>query len=205
MAEIQRKIGIMGGTFDPIHIGHLVTAEAVRMDYGLDEVLFIPAANPPHKQRGRVTQARHRYIMTLLATYSNPHFSVSDIELERPGLSYSIDTVEALLTEYGAQTEFYFIVGADAVKELDTWHDIDRLFTLCHFIAATRPGCIWSLEDAVRRFGERGRERIHRLATPELEISSTDIRERVRQGHSIQYIVPEAVEKYIKKEGLYTA
>lgn len=203
MADLKRKIGIMGGTFDPIHTGHLVTAEAVRIEYGLERVLFIPAANPPHKQKSHVTSATQRYIMTVMATYSNPYFYASAIELERPGLSYSIDTLGALIEEYGDETDFYFITGADAVADLPTWYRIDELLELCYFIAATRPGCVYSLDDIIQEFGPRGQERIRRLATPELEISSTDIRERVKQGRSIKYIVPESVESYILKEGLY--
>ncbi|EAX48087.1 nicotinate (nicotinamide) nucleotide adenylyltransferase [Thermosinus carboxydivorans Nor1] len=203
MAEGKTRIGIMGGTFDPIHIGHLVTAEAVRIEFGLDKVLFIPAANPPHKQHAQVTPAIHRYIMTVMATYSNPSFFVSPIELERPGPSYTIDTVRALIDQYGEKSDFYFITGADAIADLPTWKDIDELLGLCHFVAATRPGCISMIDAVIRRFGAKGRQRIHRLATPELEISSTDIRERVKLGRSIKYIVPESVEQYILKEGLY--
>ncbi|MPN21413.1 putative nicotinate-nucleotide adenylyltransferase [bioreactor metagenome] len=193
----------MGGTFDPIHIGHLVTAEAVRIEYSLDKVIFIPAANPPHKQELQVTPAIHRYIMTIMATYSNPYFYVSDIELARPGLSYTIDTVSHLVNQFGAQTDFYFITGADAIQDLPTWEKVDQLLEMCHFIAATRPGCISTLDNVIKHFGLQGRRRIHRLATPELEISSTDIRERVKTGRSIKYIVPESVESYIFKEGLY--
>lgn len=203
MSDLKRKIGIMGGTFDPIHTGHLVTAEAVRIEYGLEQVLFIPAANPPHKQNSQVTSAIHRYIMTVMATYSNPYFYASPIELERPGLSYTIDTLGALIEQYGDKTDFYFITGADAVCDLPTWYHIDQLLDLCYFIAATRPGCICSLDEVIKQFGDKGRQRIQRLATPELEISSTDIRERVQQGRSIKYIVPESVESYILKEGLY--
>ncbi|MDD4601452.1 putative nicotinate-nucleotide adenylyltransferase [bioreactor metagenome] len=199
----KRRIGIMGGTFDPIHIGHLVTAEAVRIEYGLEKVLFIPAGNPPHKQDSNVTPAMHRYIMTVMATYSNPHFCVLPIELERLGPSYTIDTVKELICLYGGQTDLYFITGADAIHDLPTWEKIDELIGLCHFVGATRPGCIRKLDDVIKRFGSLGRKRIHRLATPELEISSTDIRERVRKGRSIKYIVPESVESYIQKEGLY--
>ena len=203
MSDLKRKIGIMGGTFDPIHTGHLVTAEAVRIEYGLEKVLFIPAANPPHKQHSKVTPAMHRYIMTVMATYSNSYFHVSPIELERPGLSYTIDTLLALIEKYGEKTEFYFIIGADTVADLPTWRHIDQLLELAYFIAATRPGCICSLDDIITKFGNIGQKKIQRLATPELEISSTDIRERVRQGRSIKYIVPESVESYIFKEGLY--
>ncbi|WP_425060641.1 putative nicotinate-nucleotide adenylyltransferase [Sporomusa carbonis] len=203
MSHTKTKIGIMGGTFDPIHIGHLVTAEAVRIEYNLDKVLFVPASNPPHKQGSLVTPAIHRYIMTVMATYSNPHFFVSGIELERSGLSYTIDTVRALIDCYGANTEFYFITGADAVKDLPSWREIENLLDLCYFVAATRPGCISYIDEVIKQFGAKGRRSIHRLATPELEISSTDIRERVKKGRSIKYIVPESVEDYIYKEGLY--
>lgn len=204
MSDAKRKIGIMGGTFDPIHTGHLVTAEAVRIEYGLDQVLFIPASNPPHKQDSQVTAANHRYIMTVMATSSNPYFYVSPIELERPGLSYTIDTVMALIEKYGDRNEFYFITGADTVQDLPTWKHIDRLLNLCYFVAADRPGCVGCFDDIIGQLGENGRDRIQRLPTPELEISSTDIRERIKQGRSIKYIVPENVESYILKEGLYS-
>jgi nicotinate-nucleotide adenylyltransferase len=199
----KHKLGIMGGTFDPIHIGHLVTAEAVRNEFQLEKVIFIPAGNPPHKQGSQVTNSWHRYVMTVMATYSNPYFSVSPIELERQGPSYTIDTVKALLNDYGQQTEFYFIIGADTVCELHTWRHINDLFKLCQFVAATRPGSRCSVDQVIDHFGTNGQNRIQRLATPELEISSTDIREKVRSGRSIKYIVPESVEMYIKKEGLY--
>ena len=205
MANLKRKIGIMGGTFDPIHTGHLVTAEAVRIEYGLEKVLFIPAANPPHKQTSQITPAMQRYLMTVMATYSNAHFYVSPIEIERPGLSYTVDTLRTLIEQYGDKTEFYFIIGADTVIDLPTWYNIDQLLELAYFIAAARPGCSCScsLDEVIEKFGDKGRNKIQRLTTPELEISSTDIRERVRQGRSIKYIVPESVESYILKEALY--
>ncbi|CUH97465.1 putative nicotinate-nucleotide adenylyltransferase [Propionispora sp. 2/2-37] len=199
----KQRIGIMGGTFDPIHIGHLVTAEAVRREYQLEKVLFIPAADPPHKQNLPVTLPMHRYIMTILATYSNIHFAVSRIELDRKGPSYTIDTITELKKQYGLQTELFFITGTDAILELATWKNVDLLLENCHFIAATRPGCGGTLDSVIEYFGEQGRGHIHLLATPELDISSTDIRERVKQGRSIKYIVPENVENYIAKEGLY--
>ncbi|MCE5284301.1 MAG: nicotinate-nucleotide adenylyltransferase [Pelosinus sp.] len=199
----NQRVGIMGGTFDPIHIGHLVIAEAVRIEYLLDKIIFIPAANPPHKQNSCVTDAMARYAMTVLATYSNPYFFVSDIELRRAGPSYSIDTVKALIELYGKQTEFYFITGADTIQEIPTWKDIDDLLNLCNFVATARPGCINSIDNIVSYFGEKGRRRIHRLVTPELEISSTDIRQRIKLGKSIKYIVPESVENYLYKEKLY--
>lgn len=203
MAQINRRIGIMGGTFDPIHMGHLVTAEAVRVEYNLDQVLFIPAANPPHKQEQKVTPAIHRYIMTAMATYSNPYFHVSSIELDRPGPSYTIDTIYELIKICGKNTAIYFITGADAIQEIPTWDRIEELLGLCEFIAATRPGCVPNVDNIRDYFGELGNDRIHKLTTPELEISATDIRERIKKGYSIKYIVPESVENYIIKEGLY--
>ena len=203
MAGTRRRVGIMGGTFDPIHVGHLMTAEAVRNEYHLDKVIFIPAANPPHKQQQQVTPAIHRFMMTVLATCSNPYFEVSSLEMNRPGPSYTIDTIYELVHRFGEDTDFYFITGADAIQEIPTWDRIEELLGLCQFIAATRQGCVPNVDNIKEYFGELGEKRIHRLATPELEISSTDIRDRIRKGYSIKYIVPTAVEQYIYKEGLY--
>ena len=202
--ELQKKrVGILGGTFDPIHVGHLMTAEAVRDEYHLDKVIFIPAAVPPHKQNQDVTEAMHRYVMTVLATCSNPNFEVSDIEMNRPGPSYTIDTIRELLERFGEDTEFYFITGADAIQEIHTWDRIEELLEMCHFIGASRQGCLPDVNQIKASFGELGKRKIHRLETPELEISSTDIRNRIKKGYSIKYIVPTAVEQYIYKQGLY--
>lgn len=202
MAE-KKRVGILGGTFDPIHVGHLMTAEAVRDEYHLNKVIFIPAAVPPHKQNQDVTEAMHRYVMTVLATCSNPNFEVSDIEMNRPGPSYTIDTIRELLERFGEDTEFYFITGADAIQEIHTWDRIEELLEMCHFIGASRQGCLPDVNQIKASFGELGKRKIHRLETPELEISSTDIRNRIKKGYSIKYIVPTAVEQYIYKQGLY--
>ena len=202
MAE-KHHVGIFGGTFDPIHLGHLLTAEAVRDEFGLDKVIFIPAAQPPHKQDQFVTEAHHRLAMTTLATCSNPHFMVSDIELHRDGPSYSRDTLAVLSKLYGSDTEFYFIVGADSLQDLHTWSRPEELLQLCHLIGASRPKVPVDLAEIQSRFGRLGKEKIHVVTTPEIEISSTDIRERLLQGDSIKYLVPEAVEQYIYKEKLY--
>ena len=202
MAE-KKRVGILGGTFDPIHVGHLMTAEAVRDEYHLDKVIFIPAAVPPHKQNQDVTEAMHRYVMTVLATCSNPNFEVFDIEMNRPGPSYTIDTIRELLERFGEDTEFYFITGADAIQEIHTWDRIEELLEMCHFIGASRQGCLPDVNQIKASFGELGKRKIHRLETPELEISSTDIRNRIKKGYSIKYIVPTAVEQYIYKQGLY--
>ena len=202
MTVKQRRIGVMGGTFDPIHTGHLVIAEAVREEYSLDEVLFIPAANPPHKQQQQVTPAAHRLAMTRLATGSNPYFRVSSMEIDRQGLSYTLYTMRELVQQY-AGAEFFFITGADEMRDIQQWYHIDELLQLCHFVAAARPGCVPDITRIQEAFGKLGKARIHELPTLELEISSTDIRSRVRAGRSIRYLVPAVVEEYIYKEGLY--
>lgn len=198
----KKRVGIFGGTFDPIHMGHLIVAETIMDEFHLDKVVFIPAAVPPHKLDKQISPAKHRYMMTMLATCSNPRFQVSDMEMYRQGPSYSRDTLAQLLEEHGRDTEFYFIVGADSVENLHTWNRIDELLTMCHFIGASRPGCMPDMEKIAQRFGPLA-EKIHCLETPELEISSTEIRHRVGQKRTIRYIVPETVEQYIYKEKLY--
>ena len=198
----KKRVGIFGGTFDPIHMGHLIVAETIMDEFHLDKVVFIPAAVPPHKLDRQISPAKHRYMMAMLATCSNPRFQVSDMEMHRQGPSYSRDTLAQLLKEHGSDTEFYFIVGADSVENLHTWNRIDELLTMCHFIGASRPGCMPDMEKIAQRFGSLA-EKIHCLETPELEISSTEIRHRVGQKRTIRYIVPETVEQYIYKEKLY--
>ena len=193
----------MGGTFDPIHIGHLITAEIVRTKCTLDTVLFIPAGSPPHKQGQIVTPSIHRYVMTVLATVSNPHFQVVPLEIERSGLSYTIDTVRRLLDLHGSDSELFCIIGADAVRDLLTWKELDTLLELCWFVAASRPGSMEAVEQVIRQLGDKGRERILQVDTPQIDISATQIRERLHQGLSVQYLLPEPVGSYIEKEGLY--
>ncbi|MBE8950039.1 MAG: nicotinate-nucleotide adenylyltransferase [Quinella sp. 3Q1] len=197
------KIGIMGGTFDPIHLGHLATAEAVRESFSLDEILFIPAARPPHKLGKLVTDEKHRLAMTILATRSNKFFKVSDMELKRTGLSYTLDTINELHKIFGSSTELFFIIGADSLADLFKWHAAKELVAKCHFIATTRQGVDVDFSAVEKFFGAAAREHIHRVTTPGLEISSTDLREKIRLGRSIKYLVPEAVEEYILKEKLY--
>lgn len=197
------KIGIMGGTFDPIHLGHLATAEAVRELFALNEILFIPAARPPHKLGRRVTDERHRLEMVHLATRSNKFFKVSDMELKRTGLSYTLDTMNELHRTFGAATELFFIIGADSLADLSKWHAARELVEKCHFIATTRQGVDIDFSAVEEFFGAAAREHIHRVTTPGLEISSTDLRERIRLRRSIKYLVPEAVEEYILREELY--
>ncbi len=203
MAAEKKRVGIMGGTFDPIHIGHLVIAEAAREQLALSEVIFIPAAQPPHKAGREVAPAEHRLHLVQLATESNPFFRVLDVEMKREGPSYSYDTLRALVETHGESTDFYFIVGGDEMNTILTWHRISELFALCRFAAARRQGAPLSLLEVRERLGEEVLARIHSVQAPELEISSTDIRRRLREGRSIRYLVPEKVEAYICKEGLY--
>ena len=196
------KIGIMGGTFDPIHNGHLVTAEAVRDTLKLDEVLFIPSARPPHKFGKKVTEPEHRLAMTILATYSHTKFRVSTVEIMRSGLSYAVDTIDTLKNEF-KDKEFYFILGADAALELSTWHNANELIEKCKFVVATRQGTDVDIKQIEADFGEIAKGHILRVETPKIEISSTDIRDKIKSGHSIKYLVPDSVEAYIFKEHLY--
>ncbi len=204
MDDNRIKIGIMGGTFDPIHYGHLVTAEAVRYKFNLSKVIFVPSGNPPHKVARVVTNKKDRYIMTVLATVTNPNCEVSTIELNKDGYTYTVDTMKEFRSIYGDDYEFYFITGADAILEILTWKDIDTLLGLCNFVAATRPGfdnkdLYDKLDDIEKRYGTR----IFRVEVPSLAISSTDIRRRVAQGEPIKYLLPEVVERYIQKNHLY--
>ena len=199
------RLGVMGGTFDPIHHGHLVTAEEARVQFGLQGVIFVPNRHPPHKEPSDVTDPEDRYLMTFLATVSNPHFSVSRTEIDRPGPSYTIDTIRALIRQH-PETDLHYITGADAIQQIlrGEWERSADLLGLCQFIAATRPGFVLDLE-TLRRNNCTGRtiENVHGMTIPAMAISSTDIRARVRSGRPIKYLVPEAVESYIAKHNLY--
>ena len=198
----QRRIGIMGGTFDPIHYGHLVTAEVARARFHLDEVIFVPAGSPPHKQNNDITMAWHRYHLTLLATGTNPYFTVSDLELRRQGPSYTIDTIGDVREQglaKGEDREIFFITGADAILEIMTWHRVADLLAQCSFIAATRPG--YQLDHLA--LSPVMAKSIHFMEVPALAISSTDIRRRLASGEPIKYLLPEEVENYIYKYRLY--
>lgn len=201
-----RRIGVMGGTFDPIHYGHLVTAEGASCEFQLERVLFVPAGQPPHKEPGTTSPAAHRYMMTVLATLGNPKFHVSRVDVDRPGPSYTIDTLRLLQAECGEDCELYFITGADAMLEILTWKSAEELLNEWQFIAATRPGFrLEALQAHLGPLWERCRDRIFFLQIPALAISSTDIRQRVREGRSIRYLLPDPVVHYIYKAGLYGA
>lgn len=199
------KLGILGGTFDPIHYGHLVVAEECRARLGLDVVLFIPAGQPPHKRGRIISSAEHRVEMVRLAIASNPGFELSRIEVDRVGPSYTVDTLARLRDEYGPSTRLYFVVGMDALAEILTWHEPVRLISLCQVVAVTRPGFadfdLAALEPAI----PDARRRICVLPAPELRISSSDLRRRVARGLPIKYQVPESVEEYVYRHGLYRA
>lgn len=191
----------MGGTFDPIHYGHLIAAEEARHKFNLSQVSFVPCGIPPHKKDYKVTAAEHRYAMTLLATASNPYFSVSRVEIDRPGPSYAVDTIKIFRKQFGEDVELFFITGLDAVLEVLTWKNPDELVRLCHFIAVTRPG--YDAQKLQEQLPAHYLDRISLLAIPGVDISSTMIRERVRKGEPIRYLTPDAVCDYIAKHRLY--
>lgn len=198
----------MGGTFDPIHIGHLVTAEEALRQFKLDKVIFMPTGSPVHKLGEQVLSAEQRYLMTVIATSSNPCFDVSRLEIDRQGPTYTVDTVDELVSVYKGNVDIYFITGADAVWEILTWHDADRLSDLCSFIAATRPG--YSLDKFARLHihtdkskKKQSKFKVFPMEIPALAISSTDIRKRLKDRRPIRYLVPESIVEYIEKHGFY--
>jgi nicotinate-nucleotide adenylyltransferase len=196
------RLGIMGGTFDPIHFGHLVTAEEALVQFNLDRVLFMPTGNPAFKSGERVTSGEHRYLMTVIATASNADFDVSRMEVDRPGLTYTVDTLVALRDRHGPSTELFFITGADAVWDIVSWKDAEIVADLVTFIAATRPG--YDLDEARRSHESAAtRFRIEYVEVPALAISSTELRRRVAQKRPITYLAPESVVAYIEKHELY--
>jgi nicotinate-nucleotide adenylyltransferase len=195
-----RRLGVMGGTFDPIHHGHLVTAEEARSQFSLDEVVFVPTGQPWMKADREVSPAEDRYLMTVIATSSNPHFWVSRLEIERKGPTYTVDTLQALQEEVGGECELFFITGADAILEIFHWKETEEVLELAHFIAATRPGY------DIARFEKEAptsHPNVSVMDIPALAISSSDIRRRVAAGEPIRYLVPEAVQAYIEKACLY--
>ena len=202
MAVAGKSLGILGGTFDPIHMGHLRMAEHVFQRMELESIVFIPAYVPPHKLGQDFAPAQDRYAMTELAVADNPHFTVSDMELKRTGVSYTIDTIRQLHAQY-EDRELNFIIGADSVAQLHTWHNIEEMLELTRFVAVWRPGYEDAMEELVRHLGEQAKERVLLLDTPVYDISSTEIRTRIRQGLGLAGLVPPAVERYIYEHGLY--
>lgn len=195
----QRRLGIMGGTFDPVHHGHLTAAAEAHHQLGLDEVVFVPTGRPWQKPEG-VSDPEDRYLMTVLATASNPAFTVSRIEIDHPGPTYTVDTLRRLRAQEPPGTGLFFIVGADAAAQLATWKDPAELFDLAELVVTSRPGA--DLSGLVRAV-PRAAGRIRTLQIPELAISSTELRTRVAAGAPIGYLTPEPVAAYIAKRGLY--
>ena len=189
----------MGGTFDPIHHGHLVAASEVASRFELDEVVFVPTGQPWQKANRRVSLAEDRYLMTVVATASNPRFTVSRVDIDRGGDTYTVDTLKDLREERGDDVDLYFITGADAMAQILTWRGVDELFDLAHFVGCTRPGV--ELEsDAIQ---ELPPEKITLMEVPALAISSTGCRQRVMAKDPIWYLVPDGIVQYIAKRGLY--
>ncbi len=186
------KIGILGGTFDPIHYGHLILGEQVRVQLGLDRVIYVPTFMPPHKISGSIAAASHRLKMVALAVKKNKRFSVSDIEIRRRGKSYTVDTLRQIKKRHPA-AELFFICGSDLVNEIPTWKNVDQIYGMARFVLAKRPG-----------FGKRlsGKNFI-KINVAQVDISSSVIRDLVRQGRSIRYLTPGTVVEYIEKHGLY--
>ena len=191
-----RRIGVMGGTFDPVHHGHLVAASEVAHIFELDEVIFVPTGKPWQKEGRDVSPAEDRYLMTVIATASNPRFSVSRVDVDRPGPTYTIDTLRELRAIRGEDAEFFFITGADALSKMMSWQDAADLFKLAHFVGVTRPG---------HRLSSAGlpSDQVSLVEIPALSISSTECRQRVAAGEPVWYLVPDGVVQYIAKRGLY--
>lgn len=187
------RIGVMGGTFDPIHHGHLVAASEVAQSFDLDEVVFVPTGRP--WQKDDVTESEHRYLMTVIATASNPQFTVSRVDIDRAGPTYTIDTLRDLQDQRPG-AELFFITGADAVAQILSWRNHQQLWDLAHFVAVSRPGHVLTTEGLPT-------ENVSQLEIPALSISSTDCRARVRRGHPVWYLVPDGVVQYIAKHHLY--
>ncbi|WP_417373565.1 nicotinate-nucleotide adenylyltransferase [Glutamicibacter protophormiae] len=188
------RLGVMGGTFDPIHNGHLVAASEVAAEYDLDEVVFVPTGEPWQKADRNVTDAEHRYLMTVIATASNPRFTVSRVDIDREGATYTRDTLLDLRAQR-PEAELFFITGADAMSQIMSWRDIDQVWDLAHFVGVSRPGYV---------IADVGRDNVSQLEIPALSISSTDCRVRVAEDKPVWYLVPDGVVQYIAKYGLYT-
>ncbi|NWF93379.1 MAG: nicotinate-nucleotide adenylyltransferase [Syntrophaceae bacterium] len=213
----KRKIGLFGGTFNPIHLGHLRGAEEIREAFGLHEMIFIPAALPPHKRPEEVIEARHRFEMVRLAIADNPHFSITDIELLRPEKSYSIDTIRYFRERH--PNDLFFILGRDAFVEIETWKEFRHLFSLCNFVVMTRPGSqisssssllpealmpAFRYDQQLKAWVHTSGHTLHFREITLLDISSTKIRESIERGESVRYLIPAEVEAYIKKNRLYS-
>jgi nicotinate-nucleotide adenylyltransferase len=216
-----KRVGVFGGTFDPPHLGHLLLAETIREQFRLDEVLFVPCNEPPLKDRADLTGATHRYAMVVAATLHNPSFSPSAVEVNRPGTSYSIDTIRMLAEEYGSDAELFFVAGLDSMLQLESWREPEALLSACNIVVVSRPGSNFDeLADALPEgFAEQIVDAREGNAVPDdapspaiylsdavyFSMSSTELRARVRAGLGIRYRVTPEVERYVQSHGLYQA
>ena len=199
-SDITRlRLGVMGGTFDPIHHGHLVAASEVAARFGLHEVVFVPTGNSWQKSGREVSSPEDRYLMTVIATASNPRFSVSRVDIDRKGDTYTVDTLTDLRKLRGSSVDLFFITGADALSGVLTWHGAEDIFDLASFVGVTRPGAPMEMET----ISQLPRDKVTIMEVPALAISSTACRERVREGLPIWYLVPDGIVQYIQKRGLY--
>ena len=196
------RLGVLGGTFDPIHHGHLVAASEVHHQLGLDQVLFVPAGNPPHKPDRPISPVWPRLRMIELAIAGRPHFAISRADVDRPGPCYTVDMLRLLRAEWGSHAALFFIEGSDSLAEMVTWYQPRDLIELCELAVVKRPGAEVGL-DQLERHLPGVSARIHWVMMPSLEISSSDLRSRVRDGRPISYLVPSPVERYILEQGLY--
>ncbi len=192
------KIGLFGGTFDPIHNGHLIIAEWVREELQLDKIIFIPAGDPPHKQENNITPIRHRLTMVSLAIAANERFSLSDIEVKKAGKSYTVETLRTLQNHFPPQINLFWIIGSDSLFDLPNWFQPDEIVKLAQIVVYPRPA--YSVDEAAARF----KDRVLYVDSPLIDISSTLIRERIRQEKSVRYLLPESVFNYIRRENLYS-
>jgi nicotinate-nucleotide adenylyltransferase len=196
------RVGVIGGTFDPIHIGHLIIAEGARDALDLQRVIFVPAGQPPHKRSSQISPAEHRLEMVRLAIAGNGHFTASRVDIDRGGPSYTVDTIRLLHDAWGADARIYFLIGGDSLAELPMWYQPERLLEICQVVAVPRPGYELDLESLDVKIPGAS-ERIQMLSMPLVDLSATEIRDRIRDRRSIRYLVPHAVERYIYRHHLY--
>ncbi len=199
-------MGVMGGSFNPIHLGHLFAADEVMHALSLEEIIFVTSPRPPFKEESEMLEAETRYLMVAMATATNPRFRVSRVEMDRPGTSYTVDTIEELRKKYPARSEFFFILGMDAARELASWKEPERLLELCSLAVVSRPG--FSKRKAAEGLSPEGRELLgHQgvvfVESQGLDISSTEVRKRVKEGRPFRYLLPDPVARYIADRGIY--
>lgn len=200
----MKRIGILGGTFDPIHYGHLIAAEAVTNTLGMDYLIFMPCGHPPHKDPATATPAEHRYLMTVLATTGNPAFRVSRLELDRPGPSYTVDTLSALIQRNGRDVEWFLVVGADAFLDMPSWKQPEAIMSMANLAVVSRRGYDdYQLTQRIRSLPPEFRRRIFHLPAVAPQIASHELRRMISQGQPVEYYIPPSVLAYIRQHDLY--